>query len=398
MLPPDQARARIASKITRLGTETVEITGASGRISSSDVTAERPLPAWDNSAMDGYAVRAQDLPGTLPVAGVIAAGDAPGAKLAPGTTWRIMTGAPVPEGADTVVMRENVGEGDTQAEFAQPAEMGRHIRRAGEDITPGDIAIAAGSHLRAGELGVLAALGQTRVEVSKRPRIALLSTGTELVAAGQTPGPGQKINSNAVALGAEVTALGGIVTSDRIAHDDPSSMQQAFREALAGCDVLITSGGVSAGDFDFARDVAEEVGITIDFWKVAIKPGKPMVFGTTSTGQLYFGLPGNPVSTMVTFELFVRPALLAMAGARQLERARAPVVLEDGYRKSAGRAHYLRSTLRRDGQRLIADIGRKQGSGMLTSMLSVDALVEIPMDSEELAPGSTAQALLLEPR
>ncbi|MBT8495549.1 MAG: molybdopterin molybdotransferase MoeA, partial [Deltaproteobacteria bacterium] len=360
--------------------------------------ARAPLPAWDNSAMDGYAVRAEDLPATLPVAGVIAAGNRPGATLAPATTWRIMTGAPIPEGADTVVMRENVIEGDDQAVFESPATLGRHIRRAGEDIEVGDVAIRSGTLLRAGELGVLAALAHQQVVVGKQPRVALLSTGTELVAVGEKPEPGQKINSNAVALGAEIAAAGGVVVSDAIAHDDKDSMRQAFRAALAESDVLITSGGVSAGDFDFARDVAADVGITIDFWKVAIKPGKPMVFGTTDSGQLYFGLPGNPVSTMVTFELFVRPALLAMAGARDIDRPRAPVELATSYEKKKGRAHYLRSSVRREGQRLIANVGRKQGSGMLTSMLSVDALIEIPIDSERQSAGSTVTALLLEPR
>jgi len=361
------------------------------------VTAPIDIPRWDNSAMDGYAVRVADTPGTLPIASTIAAGAPPEGILAPGTTCKVMTGAPIPRGTEAIVMREEVGEGESEARFDHPAERGQHIRRAGEDIAAGTVAITSGTALGGGELGVLAALGITEVAVARQPRVALLATGTELVALGTEPGPGQLVNSNSIALGAEIHGAGAMVACDLLAGDDPANLRDAMRTALETCDVLLTMGGVSAGDFDFVRDVCPAVGIDIDFWKVAIKPGKPLVFGTTDKGQLYFGLPGNPVSSMVVFELFVRPTLLAMQGHSKIDRARVPVRLAAPYRKPAGRAHYLRASLSRDGDRLCADVGRKQGSGMLSSMVGVDALIEIAAERTEVATDETVVALLLAP-
>jgi len=397
MLPIASARARIAAKTRRLALERVSLAEARGRVVGTAITAPIDIPRWDNSAMDGYAVRVADVPGTLPIASTIAAGAPPEGILAPRSTSKVMTGAPIPRGTEAIVMREDVGEGEREARFEQPAERGQHIRRAGEDIAAGSEALAAGALIGGGELGVLAALGITSLDVGRRPRVALVATGNELVALGTEPGPGQLVNSNSIALGAEVDAAGGVVTGDRMAGDDPDLLRQTMGDSLAECDVLLTMGGVSAGDFDFVRDVCPAVGIDIDFWKVAIKPGKPLVFGTTERGQLYFGLPGNPVSSMVVFELFVRPALLAMQGCGRIERTRAPVHLAAPYRKLPGRAHYLRASLTRDGERLRADVGRKQGSGMLSSMVGVDALIEIDAERTEVSTDETVTALLLAP-
>lgn len=374
----------------------VSIDAALGRVLVAPVTSGRALPPWDNSAMDGFAVRAAALPATLPVAGTIAAGDAPDVALPPGAVLRIMTGAPVPRGADAVVMREDVDDRGTEAVFGEPAEVGQHIRRAGEDVAVGATVVEGGVRLGPGEIGILAAIGCARIEVARRPRVAILSTGDELVDVDVRPAPGQIVNSNAYALAAQIRQAGGEPVHRGVAPDRREAIVTAVRAALAGADALVTCGGVSVGDYDFVKEAMDEVGVGLDFWKVAMKPGKPLAFGVTPEGKPVFGLPGNPVSSMVVFELFARPALLAMQGARVTERPIVPVVLEHGYRKQAGRAHYVRAVLRRDGERLIATPYGKQGSGMLSSMVGVDALVEIAAEAENLAPGATAPALLLE--
>ena len=372
--------ASVVARIGKLGTETVALSAAAGRVLAQDIVAARMLPGFDNSAMDGYAARSSALPGTFAVTGVVAAGDPPGAS---DSVVRIYTGAPVPAGLDTVVMQEDTQrDGDNVTLPASP--VGENIRRAGEDITVGDRVLAAGTRINAWQIGVLAALGVAHVEVARAPRVALLATGDELVEVHASLAPGQLVNSSAYALAALVAEAGGVPVSLGIVKDD----LDAIRAALATpADVIITTGGVSAGDRDYVRDALDE----LELYKVAMKPGKPFSFGRVGTTPV-FGLPGNPVSTLVGFELFVRPALLAMQGASLIARPRRDVVLPAGYRKPAGRAHYLRARVTGD----VADVHAKQGSAMYSSVLATNALVEIAAELTELPPGGTAPAILLE--
>jgi molybdopterin molybdotransferase len=396
MLPVDEALSRILARVAAAPSaagDEVPLAEAHGRFLSADVVAGRPLPGVDNSAMDGFAVRAADLPGTLPVVATITAGQR-GASLAAGTAVRIMTGAPLPAGADTVVMLEDSTAAGAGHVSLPAAPVGDHVRRQGEDVAAGERVLGAGIRLGAGELGLLAALGVARPRVTRRPRVALLATGDELVSVDTAPGPGQVVDSSAYALAAQIRDAGAEPVYLGVARDDRAALVATLRQAL-GHDALVTTGGVSAGDKDHVRDALAEAGVVPDFWKVAMKPGKPLAFGTAGAVPV-FGLPGNPVSSMVAFELFVRPALLALAGAAVVTRPRAPVVLPGGYRKPPGRAHYLRARLHRDGERLIADLHARQGSGMLSSMIGAAALVEIDRDLGDIPPGGTAPALLLE--
>jgi molybdopterin molybdotransferase len=396
MLSVTEAATRIRGRVPRLGTERVSLWEAEGRVLAGEVVAARNLPPCDNSAMDGFAARSADLPGTLQVVGEAAAGHPWTSEVAPGTAVRIMTGAPMPPGADTVVIQEDATvEGDRVTLPAAPA--GDNVRRAGEDLAEGERALPGGLRLDAGGLVLLAALGQATIEVAWRPRVAIFSTGDELVDLAEEPGFGQIVDSSAHGLIAAVRAAGGDPTYLGIVPDQREATVEALARALDH-DAVITTGGVSAGAYDHVKGALEDAGVALELWKVAMKPGKPVAFGVGPRGTPVFGLPGNPVSTMVAFELFVRPALLAMQGASRLDRPRAPVVVAEGYKKPAGRAHYLRARLERDGERLIARLHPKQGSAMMTSMIDADALVEIHAESTGVAPGGLATAILLEAR
>ncbi len=407
MISVKEARASIASRVRALPSEIVALDDALGRYLSADAVAPRSLPPRDNSAMDGFAVRAEDTPGDLPVAQVIAAGRGTVPTHRPGTATPIMTGAPMPEGADSVVMRENVvvraaaeGQQEGVASFKDSAILARHIRRAGEDIKVGTVALTAGVKIGPGEIGLLAALGFSQIEVARRPRVAILSTGDELIdvsdSRASNPPPGKIINSNAYALAAQIRQAGGEPIHCGIARDSLAGTTVAIAAAIANADVLLTSGGVSVGDFDFVKPALTECGVVTDFWKVAVKPGKPLVFGVHPSGSLVFGLPGNPASSMVSFELFVRPALLALQSARTTKRREIRVFLESGYKKTAGRTHYLRVRVSTDGgERRVARIKPKQGSGNLTTMAAVDGLVEIPSDVTSVAAGEAVSLLIL---
>jgi molybdopterin molybdotransferase len=391
------ARQRILSRVRSLGAEDVALGDSRGRFLARALVADRALPPWDNSAMDGFAVRVADLaaaPVELPVVGAVAAGARPDATLPAGAALRIMTGAPIPRGADAVVIREEVDDRGQSARFSTPAAPGDNIRRAGEDLTPGSEVMEAGAAIGAGEIGVLAALGRARVEVGRRPRVAVLSTGDELCPIGREPAPGQIFSSNEHALAAQVAEAGGVVARAELVPDDRARTQAALAAALS-CDVVVTSGGVSVGDRDHVREALAGAGVAIDFWKVAMRPGKPVVFGVAPTGALCFGLPGNPVSSLVSFELFVRPALLAMQGARAVERPRAEVALAGPARKQPGRAYYLRASLRRRGDVLEAELHAKQASNMMSSLVGIDALVELAAELGDQAAGSRCPALLM---
>ena len=390
----EEATRAIVARLTRLPAETVTLRAARGRVLAADVIAGRNLPGFDNSAMDGYAARAAELPGTLPVAYVLAAGDPIRIDALPERhAVRIFTGAPLPPGADTVVIQEDVSlEGD---QVTLPAsELGDNVRRAGEDIATGELAIPSGSRLGAGELGLLAALGCADVSVVRAPRVALIATGDELVDVSTVPGPGQLVDSSAHALAALIADTGATATYIGIARDDPMTMAALIASAFDH-DVVITTGGVSVGERDHVRAALASAGVQLELWKVAMKPGKPFSFGMNG-GVPVFGLPGNPISAFTAFELFVRPALLALQGVAVTQRPRAPVVLVRGYRKQVGRAHFLRAHVVRNGDHLIAHPHAKQGSAMLSSLIGCNALVELAADVTEVLPDTVVPAILLE--
>lgn len=392
----------VLARVPRQPVEMIPLEAARDRVLASDVIAPRALPGFDNSAMDGYAARAAELPATLPIARVIAAGDPAGPPVPAGAAVRILTGAPMPPGLDAVVIQEDAAleGGRVVLPAARP---GDHVRRIGEDLAIGACAITAGTRLRPWDLGVLAALGIAAVPVARAPRVALIATGDELVDVSVTPEPGQLVDSSAHALVALVREAGGTADYLGIASDTLESLAERFAVA-AGYDAVITTGGVSVGERDHVRAALASAGVSLELWKVAMKPGKPFSFGLRAPPSSldegarapFFGLPGNPVSTVVAFELFVRPALLAMQGAAIVERPRAPVVLEAGYRKAPGRAHFLRARVERRGDRLIAHPHPKQGSAMQSSLIGSNALVEIAAEAVEIPPGGTTPALLLE--
>ncbi|MBA3458797.1 MAG: molybdopterin molybdotransferase MoeA [Deltaproteobacteria bacterium] len=396
MLSVADATRTVLERVPRLAAEDVPLDRARGRILAAEIVAQRPLPGFNNSAMDGYAARSSELPATLKVGGVVAAG-APHAEPVPeGVAMRIFTGAPMPADLDTVVIQEDATvEGDQVTLPAAPA--GDNVRNLGEDFAVGESVIPAGTRITAWHLGVLAALGVSTVTVSKGPRVALIATGDELVDIATPLGPGQLVDSSAHALVALVEELGGTAHRVGIARDDVSALADLIAAAL-GYDVVITTGGVSVGDRDHVRAALAAVGVELELYKVAMKPGKPFSFGLRNDERKtpVFGLPGNPVSTAVAFELFLRPALLTMQGATVVDRPRAPVQLVRGYRKQPGRAHYLRANIVRNGDHLIAHPHPKQGSAMLSSLVTYNALVELPADVTELMPGTIASAMLLE--
>jgi molybdopterin molybdotransferase len=312
-----------------------------------------------------------------------------------------MTGAPIPDGADAVVMKEEATEQGGEVRFKLPPPLGQHIRRAGEDIGLGEEVLAAGMAIGPGEIGILAALGRTLIEVYRRPTVAIVSTGDELVGADQPPQPGQIVNSNAHALAAQITEAGGLPRILPIGRDDRQALRQLFVEALQA-DVVVSSGGVSVGEFDYVREVLAELGAVEEFARVAMKPGKPLTFsrrvGSGAHHQLLFGLPGNPASSMVSFELFVRPALRQLQGHSVVLRPLAQVSLASAVTPDRSRLHFVRALVARSPHRpeeLLALVAKKQGSGMLRSMVGINALLHVPPGPVTLPVGAQLLATLL---
>ncbi|HNI58832.1 MAG TPA: molybdopterin molybdotransferase MoeA [Pseudomonadota bacterium] len=404
MLPWKKARELILGLSTPLGPETVELSAASGRILTTDIVSTRQLPPWDNSAMDGYAVRAADVTvgAKLPVSGTIAAGHPAETPLVAGTAMRIMTGAPMPALADAVIMREEADEADGQVSFRKAPRPGQHVRRAGEDVQPGSTVLLAGALLSAGEIGILAALGRLLVSVHRRPSVAIVSTGDELVRADEQPHSGQIVNSNAHCLLALVEQAGCRGRILPIARDTKEDLQRCFAEAFSA-DVVISSGGVSVGDFDFVKQVFAELGAKERFFRVAMKPGKPLVFSTVEQHgrlTLLFGLPGNPASSLVSFELFVYPALRRLLGhpVAQAAHPLAMVRIAEPIRPDRERTHFTRALVTRSAvppYELWAKPLTQQGSGMLRSLVGMNALLEVPPGEASLPAGSELCANLL---
>ncbi len=391
MLSYEQARQIILENITPAGIEQTDLIDAVGRVLAEDVVAPWDMPLWDNSAMDGYAVRGADcsnVPCLLKVTGYIPAGArADGIEVKPGCAVKIMTGAPIPTGADAVVPFEETEETPDDQVAIQASVSGRqHIRYRGEDVRTGQTIITAGTIIRPPEVSMLASLGRARIPVFLRPVVAILSTGDELIEIGCTPGAGEIINSNTLALAAAVREAGGIPRIIGIARDNLDSHREKLQEGLKA-DMLVTSAGVSAGDRDLVRIVLDELGVKQVFWKVGIKPGKPTAFGVKD-GTPVFSLPGNPVSSLITFEEFVRPALLRMRGQRQVLRPVFRATLRDDIKnKESDRTVLLRIRLEREDDRFCASISGKQQTGLLKTMVNSAAIAVIPPGRGFMAAG-----------
>jgi molybdopterin molybdotransferase len=393
------AVARILAEVRALGTVTRPLLDAYNFVLAADAVAPVTLPPWDNSAMDGYACLAADLaqvPVTLRVVESVAAGQFPARELSAGEATRIMTGAPVPEGCDTVVRVEDTDGGLERVRIRDARDARRNVRPRGEDIAAGRVAIAAGTPLGAAQIGVLASLGFADVEVVRAPRVAILTSGDELVELDRFDEVrnGTKIvSSNGYTLRALVRAAGGEPVYLGIARDTPDALR-ALLEHARGCDMIITSAGISVGEHDHMRGVLAAMGAVMKFWRVRMRPGAPIGFGLLD-GKPWIGLPGNPVSTMVTFELFARPAIHRMRGHRKLFRRPVPVVLDEPVTIGAELTHFLRAIVTvRDG-RSTARLTGPQSSGILTSMSNANALLVVPPDRRSVAAGETLHAILI---
>jgi molybdopterin molybdotransferase len=400
LLSVDEARSRVLAAVRPLGHERVAVDDALGRVLAEDVVAGLDLPPFDSSAMDGFALVAGD-GGELPVVGESQAGAPWDGELQAGHAVRISTGAVIPAGADAVVPIERVellgadaGGGADGARIRVPeTSPGAHIRRAGEDLHRGDVVLRAGAEVGPAEAGMLAALGCADAAVARRPRLAIVATGDELVPAGQPLAPGQIHDSNATALGALARRAGADVVARHAAADDLAATVAAFGEALEGADVLCVSGGVSVGPHDHVKPALAELGFEEHLWGVRLKPGKPFWFGVRGD-QYAFGLPGNPVSAMVTFVLFARPALRALQGAdpsvtRTIARLDGPIPA------NADRDQAVRCRLRVAEDGWHAEPTGPQGSHVMSSMLGAGALAIIPAGERDLAPGELVSVELI---
>ncbi len=401
MILVEEALSRILALIPRLGRERVPLLQSLGRVLGEDVCAPRSIPPWDNSAMDGYAVRWVDIasasaghPARLKVLGDLPAGSVFQGRVEPGEAVRIMTGAPLPVGADTVVQVEETQKDGAEVLISGNPGEGKNVRRAGEDIAAGDLGIAAGTVLRPAHIGLLASFQRSSVYVYQQPRVAVLSTGDELLEIDDPWQDGKIVNSNSYSLAAQVADCGALPLQIGIARDRVEDLQEKIRGALVA-DVLLTSGGVSVGDYDLVKTLLQEMG-EMNFWKVAMRPGQPLAFGTIS-GKPLFGLPGNPVSVMVSFEQFVRPALLRMAGHRNLFRPVLSAVLREAIEKKAGLMHFVRCRLFTEKGTAYASTTGGQGSGMLSSMAKADGLIVLPRDRTRFSAGEEVQVILLNP-
>jgi len=389
MVSFEEARSLILDAIQPLGIERISLLDAAGRVLAGDVSAPWNLPLWDNSAMDGYAVRWEDCRNTpcrLRVTGFLPAGArADGVSVEPGCAVRIMTGAPTPAGCDAVVPVEETDDGQQHVQLNEPVKCGQHIRVCGEDVAAGAVFIRGGAIIRPPEVNMLASFGMALVPVYRRPIVAILSTGDELVELGVTPGAGEIINSNTLSLAAAVQEAGGIARIVGIARDNRESHLEKLREGLKA-DVLITSAGVSAGDCDLVRDILEELGARQLFWKVGIKPGGPTAFAMYGSTPV-FSLPGNPVSTMITFEEFVRPALLRMQGHQRVLRPLFKAILREEQRKKPGKVQIVRLRLEKQGDRWYATSAGNQQTAILKTMVDAQAIAVLPAGSTRFAAG-----------
>lgn len=396
-LDVDRALERVLAATPVLGSERVPLAAAVGRVLAEDVLADRDTPPFDRSAMDGWAVRAEDVaspPLALPVSGQVRAGSEPRQPLAPGSAVQVMTGAPVPAGATAVLPVERsrpAGEG--RVELLEAPAPGAHIARRGSEVRAGERVLEAGRRLGPAQVAVLAAFGVAEVPVGRRPRAAYLVTGDELVAVEAVPAGAQIRNANGPAIEQQIREAGGEPVPLGMAPDDLEATVAALAPGF-DADALLVSGGVSAGVFDLVEDALARFGVEVLFDRVAVKPGAPLVFGRRGE-SLVFGLPGNPVSAQVTFELFARPALLRMQGGAVLARPRLAAELAGPLRNRSRRRAHLPVRLRFEGERVLAEPIPSRGSADLVAHARADALAVLEAEREEAAPGERVPVLIL---
>ena len=397
--------ARIFEVVQPLSPLQLGLTDAHGCVLTEDVVAPAPLPGFDNSAVDGYAVRYEDVatatveaPVVLPVTGDVAAGPASPLRVSAGTCVRIMTGAQVPAGADAVLPVEWTDGGVASVTIRRAPGARANIRRVGEDVTAGETVLTAGTHLGAVQIGLAAAVGRSRLLVRPRPRVVVVSTGSELVEAGQPLTPGRIVDANSPALTAAAVEAGAIAYRVGIVPDDPRALAATLEDQLVRADVLVTSGGVSVGAYDVVKEVLSQLG-TVSFDKVAMQPGMPQGFGTIGPDATpVFGLPGNPVSALVSFEAFVRPALRKMIGATPVERPRVRAVTTAALTSPAGKRSFLRVSLTvQDGAYVVTPVSGP-GSHLLAGMARATALAVVPEGVEHVPAGGAVEVLVLERR
>jgi molybdopterin molybdotransferase len=409
----EEALAKILNTVHMLGNESSPLLDCLGRVLAEDVYSPLDVPPHDNSAMDGYAVQAEDIrgasikkPKVLTVIGEVAAGDVPKVKVKPGTAVRIMTGAFIPDGTDVVVPFEDTDEVERRQHVMSKSEIGVHtsldggcnIRQKGEDIAKGGMVLQKGKLLDPADIGVLASLGKSSVSVTRRPVVGILATGNEVVEVSQPLEDGKIYNSNSYSLAAQVLRYGGIPMLLGVAPDDIEQLTAAIRAGLE-CDILITSGGVSLGDYDVVKQVLNAEG-KVDFWTVRMKPGKPLAFGLFKRSDdkdvPHLGLPGNPVSSMITFEVFARPAIFKMMGRNDMAKSNITAVLEDSIRNSDGRRIFARVIVTKKDNEYFAKLTGPQGSGILTSMAKANGLAIIPEDATEVKSGERVEIMMLD--
>ena len=394
-LDTDQALARILDAVTPLtGTERIALRASLGRVLAADIQSSVNVPAHTNSAMDGYAVRSADVGSaglkTLTVVGTALAGQSHDRPIAEGECVRIMTGATIPSGTDTVVIQEHVERNADSIRLDGDRKAGDNVRTAGEDIRIGDVVLQSGHRISPVELGLLASLGIAEVPVTRRLRVAFFSTGDELRSLGEQLEPGEIYDSNRYTLYGMLTSLGAEIIDMGVIRDVAQDVRQAFEDAAACADVIISSGGVSVGEADYIKPMLREVG-RIQFWKVAMKPGRPLAFGRIREA-LFFGLPGNPVSVMVTFYQFVQPALRRLMGENEDTGFQVTAVSTSKLKKRPGRVEYQRGVLQEGTDRgLVVKKTGSQGSGILSSMSQANCFIILPMDCGDVEPGTEVQ-------
>jgi molybdopterin molybdotransferase len=400
-MPVEKAREVIARFLAPVTVaERVHARAALNRVLAADVISPLDVPAHDNSAMDGYAVRFSDLKTdgevTLKVIGTAFAGAPFAGGLKPGETVRIMTGGVVPQGADTIVMQEHVKAAEGRVTVGAGHRKNQNLRRAGEDLKAGAPALKRGKRMRPAEIGLVASLGIAEIDVYRKLRVAFFSTGDELVSIGTVPKEGQIFDSNRYTIYGMLERLGCEVIDMGVVRDDPKLLEQAFAQAADTADVVITSGGVSVGEADFVKDLLNEMGEVV-FWKIAMKPGRPLAYGRIGKAH-FFGLPGNPVSVMVTFYQFVRDALLKLSGENPLQPVPSfKVACTSALKKTPGRTEFQRGILSRDANgHLSVRVTGEQGSGILRSMSEANCFIILPTDQGNVTPGTLVEVQVME--
>jgi molybdopterin molybdotransferase len=397
----EDALKTVLAAVPVLGVEKVSLLDTLGRVLGEDIVALRDNPPWDNSAMDGFAVRYEDIkqahavttPTMLTVIEDVPAGKFPAKAVGKGEAIRIMTGAPVPKGADTVLKVEDTENQPTWVKVFKEEKKGANIRLQGEDVRKGDCIIPRGKIIRPAEAGMLAILAKSFVFVYQRPRVAILSTGDELADLDERFSEEKIVNSNSYGIAAQAKEAGGLPMLLGIAKDSPEDLKAKIRQGL-NADFLVLSGGISMGDYDFTKPVFQELGGEMNFWKLAIRPGQPVAFGKIGK-TLAFGLPGNPVSSMITFEQLVRPAILKMCGSQTLARPVVQAIFQEKFSKRPDRRHFLRGILWMENGMLMVRTTGSQGSGILTSMVKANGLIDIPVEVEKLKPGDVVNVQVL---